>query len=148
MKALQLIPEVRPRIYRTPSPKVLELMAQFRERRRQPDRCGGCGREWSGQSRRCDVCREKQKQRLSLKLQRQKQMDALIATVIQLRREVTKLRISFRNLQRQRQYKRQNTWRKGVKHGIVVSKYAGTLPAISKQELSEINHAYQSNDDE
>ena len=66
----------------------------------------------------------------------------VVAIVKQCRREVTKLREIIKQMQRAHRYKYRRQWQQKR----TLKKYADAYPEISKQELAQINHAYDSDD--
>ena len=113
--------------------------------RSDPANCGRCGQPNGNGFRQCDRCRDALKKYKARKLVEREEYDPskAMAMIHQMRREVTKLREMFKASQRWNRKNYARGYNAGKKHGVVLAKYADAYPEISKQELAQINHAYE-----
>jgi hypothetical protein len=122
------------------------FFAERMQVRKQAGHCTRCARVSDSGKRQCLACldyQEKYRKRMRGKEWRTAEKftpSQMIAAVVQLRRELDALQKTIKAMQAEhrRRYKREWTARR------VLNKYADAYPTISKQELSEINHAYDS----
>jgi len=125
--------------------KAESFWARLKVRRKQPGNCSRCGRPHTGEKKQCLRCLEYQGKYRGRIADKNMKLTAgqVVAMVKQMRREVTKLREIIKQMQRadRRHYQRAYTRRK------TVEKYHDAYPEISKQELSTMNHRYDSNAD-
>lgn len=132
----------------------LDRIEHFRllaERRKQPGNCRRCGKPNANGKAHCDRCRQYMaayKKRIILEDKAGKvELVKVAATVLQLRRETSALRASFKRLS--------TSFRKGYRAGYLagllkrrarfkntITKYQDAMPTITEQELATMNHAY------
>jgi hypothetical protein len=124
--------------------KAEKFWSNLAANRKLPGHCSRCGKKHDGQFRQCDVCRKKLKAYKARRLVEREQYDPskAMAMIHQMRRELTKLRELIQAVRRTKWNGYNRGYRVGTKHGLELAKYADTLPSISKQELSTMNHAY------
>jgi hypothetical protein len=115
------------------------------ERRKQPGNCVRCGKPNAAETRQCPKCLAYQaKYRGRLQDKNEKLTAGMVVAIVkQCRREVTKLREIIKQMQRAHRAKNHRQW----KQKRTIQKYADAYPEISKQELSQINHAYEAHED-
>lgn len=129
------------KLYRKPYHDQLDAL------RRDPANCGRCGKPNGNGHRQCDQCRDYAK-RYKAKL-RGEGFDAEQAAgmVLQMRRELSRLRATVKNMANDRRKSYSKGYAKGFETGKTTAKYADTLREISKQELATMNHAYDHDQD-
>ena len=115
------------------------------ERRKQPGNCVRCGKPNAAETRQCPKCLAYQaKYRGRLQDKNEKLTAGMVVAIVkQCRREVTKLREIIKQMQRAHRAKNHRQWQQKR----TLKKYADAYPEISKQELSQINHAYEAHED-
>ena len=125
--------------------KAEAFLSALAERRKQPGNCGRCGKPNSAETRQCPKCLAYQaKYRGRLQDKNEKLTAGMVVAIVkQCRREVTKLREIIKQMQRAHRAKNHRQW----KEKRTIKKYADAYSEISKQELSQINHAYEAHED-
>lgn len=110
------------------------------ELRRDPNNCGRCGKPNNNGHRQCDNCLAYQKRYKAAK--KTKPITAVGNDLDALLRRVASLEISVARLQ----LDKRDTYKRGYRTGQAHERKVrfAELPEISVQELSTINHAYES----
>lgn len=129
------------KLYRRPYHDKLDVL------RLDKKNCGRCGKPNSNGHRQCDRCRAyavEYKARMRGDIYDAQQAAGMI---VQMRRELSRLRATITNMANDRRRSYAKGYAKGFETGKTTAKYFDTLPEMSKQELSTISHAYDSNED-
>jgi hypothetical protein len=112
--------------------------------RRQPGNCGRCGKPNANGRAHCDRCREYQKDyRQRSKNRRFDAPSEGGRELAQFRRELDRLRATVKSMQSERR----RAYRLGYRSGLQARRArfrasAWVPPTMSRQELAQINHAY------
>lgn len=114
------------------------------EQRKLPGHCCRCGRPHAGLFRQCDRCRERVANAKARRQAKELTLAHCVAMVRQCRREVTKLREIIKQRQRTERMTYSKGYARGLKTGREARKYHDAFPTISRQELAQINHAFDS----
>jgi hypothetical protein len=113
--------------------------------RKQPGNCGRCGQPNPSKTHKyCDDCRDYAKRR------REGKAGALVTVhqtaISWLERRIGALEHSLAMLQLNGRLMYKRGYSRGLKTGKEVRHYADTMPEISKQELAQISHAWDTED--
>jgi len=122
--------------------KAEAFWSRLAEKRKQPGNCCRCGKPHAGEFRQCDPCRLRVAQLKAKRAAKGIDLAGCVAMCLQMRREVTRLRESFKNARRRRHNAYNLGWRRGRKEWREANHYADSLPTISLQEAACISHSF------
>lgn len=112
--------------------------------RKLPGHCGRCGKVHAAATRQCPQCLAYQSRYRGQLSEANPKLTAgvIVAMVKQCRREVSKLREIIKQMKLVKSEHYNAGYRAGLRQRRDAGKYVDAMPTISRQELSEISHVY------